>query len=107
VPNSTCFPLPRVGQGDVDCTNHWEGGGVTSVDALAILVHVAGKAPLPQNEPCPSIGRVGGNGIFGDVDCDGGVTAVDALADLRHVAGMSVNQHQPCPQVGDWPATGS
>ncbi len=101
-------PVPEIGQGDANCTHRsGEGGGVNAVDALGILVYVAGLPPLPQNEPCPDVGEVAANGIFGDVDCSGEVTSADALAVLRYVARLLVSQHQPCPPVGAWPATGT
>jgi hypothetical protein len=41
--------------------------------------------------------------VKGDVDCSDGdtpVSSVDALKLLRHVAGLSVNQTEPCDDVG-------
>ncbi len=38
----------------------------------------------------------------GDVDCDYDVDSVDALKILRYVAGLSVQQNEPCPDIGNW-----
>jgi hypothetical protein len=81
-------------QGDVDCT-----GGVSSVDALKQLRHVA-QLPVQQTEPCPDIGTEVAS-KFGDVDCDGDVSSVDALKVLRFVAQLSVAQTEPCADIGD------
>jgi hypothetical protein len=89
-PSGTPGPLT---QGDVDCN-----GGVTSVDALKELRHVA-QLPVSQNEPCPDIGEDVAS-VWGDVDCNGEVTSVDALKVLRFVADLSVAQTEPCPDIG-------
>jgi hypothetical protein len=34
------------------------------------------------------------------VDCNGEVSSVDALKELRHVVQLSVNQTEPCPDIG-------
>jgi alpha-tubulin suppressor-like RCC1 family protein len=36
----------------------------------------------------------------GDVDCSGSVTSVDSLKQLRYVAQLSVQQNEPCPDIG-------
>jgi hypothetical protein len=77
----------------VDCA-----GGVTSVDALKELRHVA-QLSVSQNEPCPKIGDDVAS-VWGDVDCNGGVSSVDALKILRYVAQLSVSQNEPCPDIG-------
>ncbi len=38
--------------------------------------------------------------IQGDVDCGKSVTPVDSLKILRHDAGLSVQQDEPCPDIG-------
>jgi hypothetical protein len=43
----------------------------------------------------------------GDVDCDDSIGPVDSLKILRFDAGMSVQQAEPCPNIGSDPATGS
>ena len=56
------------------------------------------------NTPVEAEGAVSPGGvegiIQGDVDCRDGVTPVDALKVLRHDAGLSVQQDEPCPDVG-------
>lgn len=85
--------------GDDDCTD-----GVTSVDALTTLRHVAGL-PLSQPPGCPELGHVVGVGAasphrWGDADCDGMVTSVDALRILRFVAHLSLAPIADCPDIG-------
>jgi hypothetical protein len=80
-------------QGDVDCN-----GGVTSVDALKELRHVA-QLSVSQTQPCPIIGTDVAS-FWGDVDCSGSVSSVDALKILRYVALLSVSQTEPCPDIG-------
>ena len=41
-----------------------------------------------------------GSILQGDVDCGGNVTPVDSLKTLRHDAGLSVQQNEPCPDIG-------
>ncbi|HEY5641030.1 MAG TPA: hypothetical protein VIW01_13370 [Dehalococcoidia bacterium] len=38
--------------------------------------------------------------LQGDVDCGGNVSPVDSLKTLRHDAGLSVQQDEPCPDIG-------
>ena len=38
--------------------------------------------------------------LQGDVDCSKNVTPVDSLKVLRHDAGLSVQQYEPCPDIG-------
>ena len=78
-------------------------GGITAVDALKVLRHIAGLS-VAQNEPCPGIGE-DVDSFWGDVDCSGNVTSanvtsVDALKILRYVAGQSVAQWEPCTGIG-------
>ena len=56
------------------------------------------NAPI-EAESAISPGGVEGL-IQGDVDCRDGVTPVDSLKVLRHDAGLSVQQDEPCPNVG-------
>ena len=44
--------------------------------------------------------------IQGDVDCGTNVTPVDSLKVLRHDAGLSVQQDEPCPDIGTVIPTG-
>ena len=44
--------------------------------------------------------------IQGDVDCGGNVTPVDSLKTLRHDAGLTVQQDEPCPDIGTVIPTG-
>ena len=53
--------------------------------------------PTPQPSPT---GTPGTNGLQGDVDCDEDVDSVDALKDLRHVAALTVEQTEPCTDIG-------
>ena len=97
-PVSSPTAPPKLTQGDVDCN-----GGITAVDALKILRHIAGL-PVAQNQPCPGIGD-DVTSIWGDIDCSGNVsstnvTSVDALKILRYVAGESVAQWEPCTGIG-------
>jgi len=39
---------------------------------------------------------------MGDVDCNGVVNSADALRILRYSAGLSVNQSEPCTDVGSF-----
>ncbi len=105
----TATPVPEIGQGDVNCTEFsGHGGGVAADDALALLLYLAGvpQGPFP---PCPPIGFVKQNGVFGDVNCDGIVDGHDALLVIRHSAGLPTQAHQqqPCPPIGAWPAPGT
>jgi len=102
-PTQTATPTPGtgMGQGDVDCDDD-----VDSVDALKDLRHVAALT-VEQTEPCTDIGsphaRLGTAGkltLMGDVDCDADVDSVDALKILRHVAALSVQQTEPCRDIG-------
>ena len=88
-----CEFLSALVQGDVDC-----GGGVTAVDGLMGLRHVAGLG-VTQEPGCYEIGSEVAS-IFGDVDCDDDVDATDSLKVLRFVAGLSFNQTEPCPDIG-------
>ena len=102
-------PVPEIGQGDVNCTHFsGEGFGVTADDALALLLYLVGvpQGPFP---PCPPIGFVKQNGVFGDVNCDGMIDGHDALLVIRHSAGLPTQAHQqqPCPPIGAWPARGT
>jgi hypothetical protein len=69
--------------GDVDCTSV-----VDSKDALQILRLVVGLGVLTVF--CSPY----------DVDCDGRESAVDALKVLRYSAGLTVDQAEPCPNIG-------
>ena len=87
--------------GDDDCD-----GDVDAVDALKDLQEIA-AIPYLQTDPCFDLGDTfdvtpagATERIWGDVDCDGDVDAVDALAILRDIAAFSVNQQQPCPEIG-------
>jgi hypothetical protein len=58
-----------------------------------------GPTPTPTATPPPT--PTPPPVVFGDVDCNGGPpTAVDALKILRFVASLSVNQTEPCPDIG-------
>ncbi len=62
--------------------------------------NTASSASTPvEAEGAISPGGVEGM-IQGDVDCRDGVTPVDSLKVLRHDAGLSVQQDEPCPDVG-------
>ena len=105
----TPSPVPEIGQGDVNCTNFsGQGGGVFADDALALLQYLGGvlQGPFP---PCPPIGSVKQNGMFGDVNCDGIVDGHDALLVIRYSAGLPTHAHQQqlCPPIGAWPAIGT
>ena len=56
------------------------------------------------NTPVEAEGAVlpaGVTGILqGDINCDVVVDARDALGDLRYVGGLSVEQDEPCPDIG-------
>ena len=56
------------------------------------------------NAPIEVQGAIGPGGveglIQGDVDCGKNVTPVDSLKVLRHDAGLSVQQDEPCPDIG-------
>jgi hypothetical protein len=68
----------------VDCTNQvGPGGGTPGPDT-----------PTPTLPP-------GTGGLAGDVDCSNSVNSVDSLKILRFVAGLSVQQNEPCTNVGD------
>jgi len=108
-PTATPGPVPEIGQGDVNCTEFsGHGGGVAADDALALLRYLAGvpQGPFP---PCPPIGFVKHNGVFGDVNCDGTIDGHDALLVIRHSAGLSTQAHQQqnCHPIGAWPAPGT
>ena len=105
----TPSPVPEIGQGDVNCTNFsGQGGGVAADDALALLLYLA-EVPQGPFPPCPPIGFVRQNGVFGDVNCDGGIDGHDVLLVIRHSAGLPTQVHQqlPCPPIGAWPAPGT
>ena len=60
----------------------------------------ANSASAP-NEIAGAISPGGVEGfIQGDVDCGSNVTPVDSLKVLRHDAGLSVQQAEPCPDIG-------
>lgn len=83
--------------GDVDCDDL-----ITSIDALAVLRHVAALPPISE-PPCAGVGSPSKLGAvqFGDVDCDAVISSVDALRILRYVAGMYPGFTPPgCAPVG-------
>ena len=60
----------------------------------------ASSANAP-NEVADAISPGGVEGLIqGDVDCGKNVTPVDSLKVLRHDAGLSVQQDEPCPDIG-------
>lgn len=60
----------------------------------------ASSASAPVGGPVAVSGG-GVEGILqGDVDCRDEVTPVDSLKVLRHDAGLSVQQDEPCPDIG-------
>ena len=60
----------------------------------------ANSANAP-NEVAGAISPGGVEGLIqGDVDCGKNVTPVDSLKVLRHDAGLSVQQDEPCPDIG-------
>lgn len=104
---SDAFVVKLLGEGfengNLDCD-----GGLAATDALKELQSVA-SIPYQQAQGCPKIGdqvqivQVAGIGtpvLWGDLDCNGVVAATDALSLLRYIAGLSVNQQQPCIEVG-------
>ena len=63
-------------------------------------VGTANSASAPiEAEGAISPGGVEGL-IQGDVDCGKNVSPVDSLKVLRHDAGLSVQQDEPCPDIG-------
>jgi hypothetical protein len=74
--------------GDTNCQA--PVGTVNSVDALQVLRRNASAEPYGA---CA-------NNAEADVNCSGGINAVDALLILRHNAGLSVNQTEPCTDIG-------
>lgn len=104
---SDAFVVKLLGEGlqngNLDCN-----AGLAATDALKELQDVAG-IPYVQTEPCPDIGTqvqivqvagVGTQVIWGDLDCNGAIAATDALSLLRYIAGLSVNQTEPCIDIG-------
>ena len=68
-------------------------GSLLSADA-------ASSATAPVGGPVAGSGG-GVEGILqGNVDCRDDVTPVDSLKVLRHDAGLSVQQDEPCPDIG-------
>jgi hypothetical protein len=65
----------------------FSGSSTTSADETAT-----------QGDAIPAGGSV--SILQGDIDCDGLVNPVDALKDLRYDAGLSIDQNEPCPDVG-------
>ena len=60
----------------------------------------ANSANAP-NEVAGAISPGGVEGLIqGDVDCGKSVSPVDSLKVLRHDAGLSVQQAEPCPDIG-------
>ena len=90
--------LQRPSHGDGDCND-----SVDAVDSLAMLVVIAGLAPLSQTEPCLDLGIQVGSMIVGDVDCNGIFDAIDSLKVLRHVANLPVAQEPGCPLIKSVP----
>ena len=79
---------------------------VASVVTMAVIggsffgANTASSANTPvEAERAVSPGGVEGL-IQGDVDCGTNVTPVDSLKVLRHDAGLSVQQDEPCPDIG-------
>lgn len=56
--------------------------------------------PSQQDTDGDGFGDACDAGPSGDVDCNGDVTSVDALKVLRHIAGLSVQQKEPCTNIG-------
>ena len=70
------------------------------VSGLLFGAETASSADAPaEAEGAASPGGVDSI-IQGDVDCRDGVTPVDSLKVLRHDAGLSVQQDEPCPDIG-------
>ena len=85
---------------------------VASVVTMAVIggsffgANTASSANTPvEAERAVSPGGVEGL-IQGDVDCGTNVTPVDSLKVLRHDAGLSVQQDEPCPDIGTVIPTG-
>ena len=101
-PSPSPTPVPTNALwGDNDCND-----AVDAVDALKNLQHVAGL-PFTQNDPCfdfestVDVTPAGSDErAWGDADCDQDVDSVDALSILRWIAAFTVNQEQPCPEIG-------
>ena len=84
--------------GDGNCS-----GSVNPVDSLLTLRADAGLGT--NTGDCPDFGQVvdvqnASPHPWGDVDCSGDITPVDSLKVLRHDAGLSVQQDEPCPDIG-------
>ncbi len=81
-PTVTPGPAPAA-KGDADCS-----GGINSVDALVILMDVAG------------IDEAGCGGAA-DVDCDGDLTSTDSLGVLRYVVSLPFTVPAGCTPIGE------
>lgn len=98
-PSPTPSPTPvlKVIQGDTRCD-----GKVDTTDQLAVLRFIVGLAALLQDEPCPDIGTLFLDELFGNVLCNQAVDSVDALAIARFIAGLSpLGQDPGCTPIGD------
>jgi hypothetical protein len=76
--------------GDTNCSASPTVGAVNAIDALQVLRRNASAEPYGA---CA-------NNAEADVNCAGGINAIDALLILRHSAALSVNQTEPCTDIG-------
>lgn len=89
---------------------------LSSVAASALTIAVVGGSLFgadtasSANAPAAAEGAAGPAGVGGilqgDVDCGGNVTPIDSLKTLRYDAGLSVQQDEPCPDIGTLAAIG-
>ena len=83
---------------------------LSSVAASVLTTAVISGSPFgadtasSANTAVEAEGAVSPGGVTsvlqGDINCDGVVDGRDALGDLRFVGGLSVQQDEPCPDVG-------